>query len=94
VWSASLRSIIRNTYSKDVNAIIDAKRNLHAAIKALELFEEDIVEGNAGTKGRSVLHFRFSEKIRRLCAYSIDLSETLINMLMASRITALEPGQT
>jgi len=41
-----------------------------------------------------VLHFRFSEKIRRLCAYSIDLSETLINMLMASRITALEPGQT
>ena len=94
VWAASLRSIIRNTYSKDVNAIIDAKRNLHAAIKALESFEEDIVEGNAGKKGRSVLHFRFSEKIRRLCAYSIDLSETLINMLMASRITSLDPDRT
>lgn len=93
VWSASLRSIIRNTYTKDVNAIIEAKRNLHAAIKALESFEEDIVEGNTGSKGRSVLHFRFSEKIRRLCAYSIDFSETLINMLMAGRITSLDPDQ-
>lgn len=93
VWAASLRNIIRNTYSKDVNAIIEAKRNLHNAIKALEAFEEGIVEHGDGGKGRSVLHFRFSEKIRRLCAYSIDLSETLINMLMASRVTSTEADQ-
>jgi len=87
VWSTSLRTVIRNTYSKDVNAIVNAKRNLQEARTALETFEEGIVEQEGEGTGSSVFHFRFSEKIRRLCAYTIDLSETLINMVMAGRLS-------
>ncbi len=90
VWMASLRTIIRNTYSKDINAIISAKQDLQEAISSLEAFEEELVLRGGEEGGSSVIHFRFSEKIRRFCAYTIDLSETLINMIMASKIKPIE----
>ena len=32
-----------------------------------------------------LIEFRISEIARRLCGYSIDMSETLINMLLSGR---------
>jgi len=32
-----------------------------------------------------LIEFRISETARRLCGYSIDMTETLINMLLAGR---------
>ena len=82
-WKNALKKIIHNTNSKDISSIIEAKQELHIAIKDLEMFEEDLIDSNK----YNISSFRFSEKTRRLCAYSIDLAETLINMLMASRIS-------
>ena len=86
VWLGSLRTVIRNIYVKDVNHVIDAKRELEQSIAALEEFEEGIIEHGKGDKNNSVILFRFTEKIRRLCAYTIDLSETQINMVMGALI--------
>ena len=64
--------------------------DLQEAISSLEAFEEELVTRGGKDGGSSVVHFRFSEKIRRFCAYTIDLSETLINMIMASKIKPVD----
>ena len=65
---------------------IEAKQELHEAIKDLEGFEETLMLSNK----YNISSFRFSEKTRRLCAYSIDLAETLINILMAGRLSLFD----
>lgn len=85
-WKTALKKIIHNTNSKDLTNIIEAKQELHSAIKALENFEESLIHSNTS----DISSFRFSEKTRRLCAYSIDLAETLINILMASRLSIFD----
>ena len=72
----------------------DLEREVFEARDALDerqvAFEEELVLRGGEEGGSSVIHFRFSEKIRRFCAYTIDLSETLINMIMASKIKPIE----
>ena len=84
IWLSSLRAIIRNTYSKDIAVLIKAKQDLAKATKDLEEHEADLMSSRA--RATSVLsEFRISEVVRRLCGYSIDLTETLINMLIAGK---------
>jgi len=85
-WKNALKKIIHNTNSKDITNIIEAKQELHEAISDLEEFEDSLIQSNK----YNISSFRFSEKTRRLCAYSIDLAETLINILMASRLSLFD----
>jgi len=87
IWLSSLRAIIRNTYSKDISVLIKAKQDLAKATIDLEQHENDLMSSRA--RATSVLsEFRISEVVRRLCGYSIDLTETLINMLIAGKTEA------
>ena len=88
-WLAALRTIIRNTYSKEMDLIAEAKASLHAAIEDVVRFEDEIWAMEKVRKD-SLIQFRVSEIVRRLCGYSIDLSETLINMLMSSETERVE----
>lgn len=85
MWSSALSTIIRNTYSKEITLLVEAKEALHAAIEDLEAHENDLMDSSGKAKN-VILEFRISEIIRRLCGYSIDSAETLINMLMSSRM--------
>lgn len=85
VWSSALSSIIRNTYSKEITTLTEAKESLHAAIQDLEEHEDKLMESSEKAKN-VILEFRISEITRRLCGYSIDMAETLINMLMSARM--------
>lgn len=89
IWLSSLRAIIRNTYSKDISVLIKAKQDLAKATRDLEEHETDLMSSRA--RATSVLsEFRISEIVRRLCGYSIDLTETLINMLIAGKTEAYD----
>ena len=85
VWSSALSTIIRNTYSKEITTLTEAKESLHAAIEDLENHENNLM-GSSDKAKNVILEFRISEITRRLCGYSIDLAETLINMLMSVRM--------
>ncbi len=87
IWLSSLRAIIRNTYSKDISVLIKAKQDLAKVILDIEQHENELMSSRA--RATSVLsEFRISEIVRRLCGYSIDLTETLINMLIAGKTEA------
>ena len=89
IWLSSLRAIIRNTYSKDISVLIKAKQDLTKATADLEHHENELMSSRA--RATSVLsEFRISEIVRRLCGYSIDLTETLINMLIAGKTEAYD----
>lgn len=84
VWLSALRDIVRNMYSKEIRVLTEGKQNLAVAIAELGEHEEKLM---ATSKQRSelLIEFRISEIARRLCGYSIDMSETLINMLLSGR---------
>tara|TARA_B100001758_G_C18400256_1_gene608539 strand:+ start:790 stop:1884 length:1095 start_codon:yes stop_codon:yes gene_type:complete len=84
IWSNAFRTIIRNTYNKKMDSIHESKRELEEAIKDLSEYESSLWEKNS-PPSELLFQYRFSEVVRRLCGYSIDLAETLINMLMASK---------
>ena len=83
-WLGALRDIVRNMYSKDIRVLSDGKLKLEEVINQLSQHEEMLMATN---KQRTTLliEFRISEIARRLCGYSIDMTETLINMLLAAR---------
>ena len=72
-----------------MDLIAEAKASLHAAIEDVVRFEDEIWAMEKVRKD-SLIQFRVSEIVRRLCGYSIDLSETLINMLMSSETERVE----
>jgi len=48
--------------------------------------EEDELWTGKGSAERLLSEFRISESIRRLCAYSINFAEILLNMLMHKQL--------
>jgi len=93
VWLSALRSIIRNTYSKEMGVLIDEKERLKNQISELEAHEIELMSSKE--RARNVLvEFKISETVRRLCGYSIDLTETLINMMMSERTGLIETSES
>ena len=93
VWLSALRSIIRNTYSKEMSVLVDEKLRLKNQLQDLQTHEDELMSSK--DRAQNVLiEFKISETIRRLCGYSIDLTETLINMMMAERTNLIEANET
>ena len=84
VWLGALRDIVRNMYSKEIRVLTEGKTNLEEAISALGDHEE-ILMATSKQRSELLVEFRISEITRRLCGYTIDMTETLINMLLSSR---------
>jgi phosphate uptake regulator len=84
VWLSALRAIVRNTYTKEISVLTEGKDQLTQAIQTLSEHEERLMS-TSNQRTDLLIEFRISEIARRLCGYSIDMTETLINMLLAGR---------
>ena len=72
-------------YTKDITLIHSAKLELAKIRDDVEGAESDLWTGR-GSAERLLCEFRISESIRRLCAYSVNFAEALLNMLMHDRL--------
>ena len=75
-------------YTKDVNIIHNAKLELVDLMHRIEQEEDDLWTGR-GSAERLLCEFRISESIRRLCAYSVNFAEILLNMLMHNQLDTI-----
>ena len=76
-----------------MGVLIDEKERLKNQISELEAHEIELMSSKE--RARNVLvEFKISETVRRLCGYSIDLTETLINMMMSERTGLIETSES
>ena len=85
IWAKQLKTIVHNMYTKDVNIIHNAKLELVELRNKIEGEEDELWTGR-GSAERLLCEFRISESIRRLCAYSVNFAEILLNMLMHKQL--------
>ena len=85
VWSNHLKTIVHNMYSPDIEVIHSAKIALAQLGNDVEEAESELWTGRASAD-RLLSEFRISESVRRLCAYSVNFAEILLNMLMYQRL--------
>ena len=88
-WSKELKTIVHNMYTRDVGLIHSAKLELAKLRDDVESAESDIWTGR-GSAERLLQEFRISESVRRLCAYSVNFAEALLNMLMHDKLEKFE----
>ena len=84
-WAKELKTIVHNMYTRDITLIHSAKLELARIRDDVESAESDLWTGR-GSAERLLCEFRISESIRRLCAYSVNFAEALLNMLMHDRL--------
>jgi len=85
LWAKELKTIVHNMYTRDVALIHSAKLSLAKLRDEVEAAEGDLWTGR-GSAERLISEFRISESVRRLCAYSVNFAEALLNMLMHDRL--------
>jgi len=85
VWANNLKTIVHNMYTRDVELIHSAKLALAQLGNDVEEAESELWMGRASAE-RLLSEFRISESVRRLCAYSVNFAEILLNMLMYQRL--------
>ena len=85
LWSSHLKTIVHNMYTRDVEIIHSTKLALAQLGHDLEEAESELWTGRASAE-RLLSEFRISESVRRLCAYSVNFAEILLNMLMYQRL--------
>ena len=85
IWSSHLKTIIHNMYTRDGEVIHSAKLALSQLGNDVEEAESELWTGRASVE-RLLSEFRISESVRRLCAYSVNIAEILLNMLMYRRL--------
>ena len=80
IWQTALKSLMLNIRTENSEEIHDARMSLKNAQIILQQYEDSLWEMRASTT-TILFDFRVSEIIRRLCAYSRDVGETLLNIL-------------
>ena len=85
LWAKELKTIVHNMYTKDLKIIHSAKLRLVELRNQIEEEEDDLWTGR-GSAERLLSEFRISESVRRLCAYSVNFAEILLNMLMHKQL--------
>ncbi len=79
IWQNSIKSLVANLRRHDVKQIHDAKAALTSARRRLREFEASLWDGGHETTEALFLD-KLSESLRRLCAYSVDMAEILLNI--------------
>jgi len=85
VWQSAIKQLMINIRTRDSHEIEEARCNLKAAQNELTSHEETLMK--SGKKSKALLFdFRFSESLRRLCAYARDFGEVLLNLKLYDEI--------
>jgi phosphate uptake regulator len=87
-WMAALKELMINIRTRDSTRIEEARHVLKATQTALLMYEKTQLLNLAD--GTDVAHaLGISESVRRLCAYSRDFGEVLLNMKIAAEMTTV-----
>ena len=80
IWQEAIRTLMINIRTKDPIEIESARIALKSAQDFLSIHERGLWTGRKSAN-KVLFEDHISESIRRLCAYSRDFGETLLNML-------------
>ena len=84
-WMGALKELMINIRTRDSQRIEHARHELKATQQALLSYENKML--NSKIKGQDLAHcLKVSERIRRMCAYSRDFGEVLLNMKIAAEM--------
>ena len=79
IWQSSIKLLISNFRKRRISEIHQAKAQLISARKDLEKYEDKLRSSDIDIKDALFLD-RISESLRRMCAYSINMAEVLLNI--------------
>ena len=79
IWQASIKLLISNLKKKKISEIHKAKSQLISAKENLMQYEEELRSSKISLESALFLD-RMSESLRRICAYSINMAEILMNI--------------
>ena len=82
-WHASLKELMINIRTRDSFRIEEARKNLKDIQHVLVLHEQDLLANHRQNEWMA-FDLSLSESVRRLCAYSRDFGEILLNMKVFS----------
>jgi phosphate uptake regulator len=85
IWQEAIKQLMINIRTRDSHGIEKARHELKRAQNELILHEEGMMEGRR-TARTLIIEIRLSESIRRLCAYSRDFGEILLNIKLYDEI--------
>ncbi|MBC8437918.1 MAG: phosphate uptake regulator PhoU [Euryarchaeota archaeon] len=85
IWTESLRTLMINIREHDPGAISSARNNLKDAQSKLEIYEDELWRSHSKTVPL-LFKFRLSESVRRMCAYSRDFGEILLNIISHAQL--------
>ena len=83
LWQESLKELMINIRTQDSRRIETARRQLKTLQTELKVYEHSIFEDEKKNR-QMASSLSISESVRRLCAYSRDFGEVLLNMKLAS----------
>lgn len=84
-WHASLKELMINIRTRDSFRIEEARKTLKDVQHVLVLHEQDLLANHRQNEWMA-FDLSLSESVRRLCAYSRDFGEILLNMKVFSEI--------
>jgi phosphate uptake regulator len=85
LWQESLKELMINIRTQDSHRIEKARHQLKSLQTTLKDYETSIFDGDTMNRQLAAA-LSMSESVRRLCAYSRDFGEVLLNMKLASII--------
>ena len=80
IWQGALRTLMINIRTNDAEEIEAARNSLKSAQKILKQHERSLWSGRKDAN-KLLFEDHISESIRRLCAYTRDFGEILLNIL-------------
>ena len=88
-WQKALKELMINIRTRDSTRIEYARKNLKEAQEILQNHEQDLL-ANPRQSEWMAYDLSLSESVRRLCAYSRDFGEILLNMKVFSEIKRMQ----
>lgn len=79
IWQKSIKSLMANLKRRKINEIHNSKSDIQKAVKLLDEFEEGLWTSEM-TAIDALFLDKFSESMRRILAYTLDMAEVLINI--------------
>ena len=74
-----MKLLVSNLRRNKISEVHDAKKQLNSAISSLEDYETKLWDDKVG-RINALYRYRLSESLRRICAYTSDMAEILINI--------------
>ena len=85
IWQNAMRILMINLREQNAEEIGIARSKLKKSKEDLLIYEEELWT-NKESPSRILFKFKFSESIRRICSYSRDFGEIILNIMAHSNI--------